>query len=135
MIHEFSGSWPEPQIGPSQVVDGKLIPVTEAERRTEFLQAISTDHPLMDLILRCVHNDPQQRIDISNIVEQLARMVLQSPAPFSNRMNVLRHTEAVEKENRSVEKDRDEKSKIIEQNEEKIISLKEEVQMKEYEKV
>ena len=134
MIHVFSGSWPEPQIGPSQVVEGKLIPVTEAERRTEFLQTIGCDHPLMDLILRCVHNDPQQRIDISNIVEQLARMVLQSPAPFPNRLDVLRHIEAVEKDKRSVEKDRDEKSKIIEQNEEQIINLKEEIQMKECEK-
>ena len=135
MIHMFSGSWPEPQIGPSQVVDGKLIPVAEAERRTEFLQTIGSNHPLMDLILCCVHNDPQQRVDISNIVEQLARMVLVSPALFSNRLDVLRHIEAVEEDKRSVEKDRDEKRKIIEQNEEKIISLKEEIQMKECEKV
>ena len=49
MIHTFSGRWPEPQIGPSQVVAGKLIPVTEAERRTNFLQTIGDDHPLMEL--------------------------------------------------------------------------------------
>ena len=49
MIHTFSGRWPEPQIGPSQVVAGKLIPVTEAERRTDFLQTIGDDHPLMEL--------------------------------------------------------------------------------------
>ncbi len=130
MIHVFSGRWPEPQIGPSQVVAGKLIPVTEAERRTQFLQAIGSEHPLMDLILRCVHNDPQQRINISNIAEQLGRMVPQSPAVFSNRLDVLKYIETVEEDKRSLEKDRDEKSKIIEQNEEQIISLKEEVQVK-----
>ena len=135
MIHVFSGRWPEPQIGPSQVVEGKLIPVTEAERRTEFLQTIGSDHPLMDLILRCIHNDPQQRVNISNIVEQLARMALQSPALFSNRLDVLRHIKTVEEDKRSVEKDRDEKRNIIEQNEEQIISLKEDVRMKECVKV
>ena len=40
-------------------------------------------------------------------------MVLQSPALFSNRLDVLRHIEAVEEDKRSVEKDRDEKRKII----------------------
>ena len=134
MIHTFSGRWPEPQIGPSQVVAGKLIPVTEAERRTDFLQAIGDDHPLMELILRCIHNDPQQRADISEIAEQLARMVQQSPASFSNRLDMLKHIEAVEEDKKLVKKEGEEGSKIIQQNKEKILSLKEEIQIKECEK-
>ena len=134
MIHTFSGRWPEPQIGPSQVVAGKLIPVTEAERRTDFLQAIGDDHPLMELILRCIHNDPQQRDDISEIAEQLARMVQQSPASFSNRLDMLKHIEAVEEDKKSVKKEEEERSKIIRQNKEQILSLKEEIQIKECEK-
>ena len=134
MIHVFSGRWPEPQIGPSQVVAGNLIPITEAERRTEFLQAVGDQHPLMDLILRCIHNDPQQRVNISTVAEKLARMMLQSPAVFSNRLDVLKHIETIREGKKSVEKDRDEQSKTIEQNERRIVSLKEEVQMKECEK-
>ena len=134
MIHTFSGRWPEPQIGPSQVVAGKLIPVTEGERRIEFLQAIGKDHPLMDLILRSIHNDPQQRADISEIVEQLARMVLQSPVVFSNRLDLLKHIEAVEEDRKSVKKEGVKISKIIEKNEEQILSLKEEAKVKECEK-
>jgi serine/threonine protein kinase len=40
MIHMFSGQWPEPQVGQTQIEGGKLIPVTEAERREVFLKAI-----------------------------------------------------------------------------------------------
>ena len=52
MIHMFSGMWPEPQVGPSRIEADKLIPVTEAERRKVFLQAIGNAHPLMNLILK-----------------------------------------------------------------------------------
>ena len=62
MIHMFSGMWPEPEIGPvHSEPDGKLIPVSEAERRETFLQAIGNNHPLMDLILKCITNHPQLR--------------------------------------------------------------------------
>ena len=134
MIHTLSGRWPEPQIGPSQVVAGKLIPVTEAERRTSFLQAIGDDHPLMELILRCIHNDPQWRADIREKAEQLARMVRQSPALFSNKLDMLKHVEAVEEDKKLVKKEGEERSKIIRQSKEQILSLKEEIQMKECEK-
>ena len=94
MIHIFSGRWPEPQVG--QICtdpDGRLIPVTEAQRREVFLQAIGNDHPLMDLILKCIHNHPPARAHASEIVEQLAEMVLQFPASFANRLEMLRHIE------------------------------------------
>ena len=81
MIHVFSGQWPEPQVGPIRTEpDGKLIPVTEAERREVFLQAIGNDHPLMDLIQKCINNHPKSRAHASEIVEQLAEMVTQFPA-------------------------------------------------------
>ena len=38
MVHMFSGRWPAPQVGPNRTeLDGRLIPVTEAERREAFL--------------------------------------------------------------------------------------------------
>ena len=58
MIHMFSGQWPEPQVGPSRIEGGKLVPVTEAERHEKFFGAIEDGHPLMDLIHRCINNDP-----------------------------------------------------------------------------
>ena len=71
MIHVFSGKWPEPQIGPNRVEVDKLIPVSEAERRRKFLEAVGDDHPLMDLILRCINNNPGLRPHTGEIVEQL----------------------------------------------------------------
>ena len=84
MIHMFSGRWPETQVGQTRYESDQLIPVTEAERREVFLQAIGNDHPLMDLILKCINNDPRRRAHASEIVERMSAMKLQFPASFAN---------------------------------------------------
>ena len=98
MIHILSGRWPEPQVGPIRTEPGRLIPVSEAERREVFLRAIGNDHPLimMDLILKCIDNHPQIRAHTSEIVERLAEMVLQFPASFANRLELKANTRALE---------------------------------------
>ena len=90
MIHMFSGRWPEPQVGPNRTEpDGRLIPVSEAERREVFLRAVGNDHPLMDLILKCIQNHPQARAHASEIVDQLAVLVEQDIS-FDDRLKMLR---------------------------------------------
>ena len=69
MIHIFSGRWPEPQVGQVHTEPGKMIPVSEAERREVFLQAIGNDHPLMDIIMKCISNHPQSRAHTEEIVK------------------------------------------------------------------
>ena len=84
MIHIFSGSWPEPQVGPIVVnSDNNLILVTEAERREVFLRKVGNDHPLMDLILRCINNNAEVRAKTIEIVQRLKEMVLQLGASFA----------------------------------------------------
>ena len=79
MIHIFSGRWPEPQVGPVCIEHGKqMIPVSEAERRETFIQEIGNDHPLMDLIIKCIDNHPQSRAHTSEIVKRLAEVSMQS---------------------------------------------------------
>ena len=90
MIHIFSGRWPQPQVGQIRTEPGRLIPVTEAERREVFLQIIGYDHPLMDLIRQCIDNHPPARPTTGKIVEQLAEKVLQFPASFTDRLQMLR---------------------------------------------
>ena len=104
MIHMFSGKWPAPQTGPIHISesDGSLTAVSEAERREVFLRAIGNEHPLMDLILKCIHNDRQKRAHASEIKERLAEMVLQFPASFANRLEMLRHIEEDKKNNKSM---------------------------------
>ena len=93
MIHVFSSQWPEPENGQIRFESGKLIPVTEAERREKFLRICGDNHPLMPLIRKCISNHPQQRAHLNEIVERLAEMVLQFPASFANRLEMLIHIE------------------------------------------
>ena len=93
LIHVFSGRWPEPQVGQTRIEKEQLVPVTEAERREVFLRAIGNVHPLMDLILRCINNDPRRRAHASEIVERMTATVLQFPASFANRLEMLRQIE------------------------------------------
>ena len=133
MIHMFSGQWPEPQVGPNRTEpDGRLIPVSEAERREVFLRAIGNDHPLMHLILKCINNHPQARAHAGEIVERLTEMVLQFPASFANRLEMLRQIEADREEKRALTEERERKSEIIQSQ---ISSLGEEVQAKEEQKI
>ena len=127
MIHMFSGRWPEPQVGPVRVESGRMIPVSEAERREVFLRAIGNEHPLTDLILRLMNNDPQVRAHASEIVERLAAMVLQFPASFANRLEMLRHIQHQEEEKHVVREEREAENR---QNQQEITRLREEAQEK-----
>ena len=135
MIHILSGRWPEPQVGPSMIVAGKLIPVTEAERRNTFIQIIGNDHPLMALILTCINNDPQLRVDISVIVQQLRKTTSQYPVLYSNRLEMLRHIEALKEEKNLLEKEGQDKDDVIRHSEAEIAKLKEVTQMEEVHKI
>ena len=78
MIHVLSGKWPSPEIGPTYAKpDGTMVAVTEADRRKALLDGIGRDHPLMDLILKCLHNYPKARAHASEIIVRLSEMVPQ----------------------------------------------------------
>ena len=135
MIHMFSGRWPEPQVGQVRTEPGgRMIPVSEAERREEFLRAIGNDHPLMDLIRKCIDNYVQSRAHANEIVERLADMVLQFPASFANRLEMLRQIEADGEEKRALTEEGERKDRVIQQKESQISLHKEEVRTKEEEK-
>ena len=92
MIHIFSGQWPEPKCAISVGEDGMLIAFTEAERRKEFLQAIGDDHPLMDLILKCIRNDPKRRAHAGEILERLMVMIPDSFAKQRELITLMQKT-------------------------------------------
>ena len=124
MIHMFSGRWPEPQIGQTRIEADRLIPVTEAERREVFLQAIGNDHPLMDLIQRCINNDPNRRVHANEIVQVVADMMLNFPASFTDKVEMLRHIEADEKKKIEMREQGERKDKKIEQTEDQIRDMR-----------
>ena len=91
MIHVLSGRWPEPQEGQIRNKASRMIPVSEAERRSVFLQAIGNDHPLIDLILLCIKNDPKCRPSIGEIVLQTRVITSQVSFAFPSKVEILRH--------------------------------------------
>ena len=135
MIHMFSGRWPEPQVGQTRIEGGKLIPVTEAERREVFFKAIENDHPLMGFIHRCINNGPQMRPHASEIARRVSRIASQFSASFTNRLEMMRHIEAAEEEKRVLTEEGERKDRGIQEKESQISSLREEIQVKEEQKI
>jgi serine/threonine protein kinase len=103
LIHIFSGKWPEPQVGPNKFEAGKLLPASEAERREAFLRTIGNKHPLMDLVLNCISNDPQKRPHVHELERRLAEMMLQFPTSIVNPLELLCPIRAEEGEKRATE--------------------------------
>jgi DNA repair exonuclease SbcCD ATPase subunit len=127
MIHIFSGKWPEPQVGQTQVEEGKLIPITEAERREVFLKAIEENHPLMDLIHRCINNDPQLRPHAGEIIRRVNRVATQFPASFANRLEMLRQIERERREKSALTEEGERKDKVIQDKNDEILINKREI--------
>ena len=108
MIHTFTAEWPLPKIGQTRIDPAnpdRLIPVTEAERREHFLRKISPDHPLMDLIMRCLSNNPQRRPRAAEIVGRMVGVVLEHPPSFENRVEMLQRVSALLTEKRELEEE------------------------------
>ena len=108
MIHTFTAEWPLPSIGQTRIDPAnpdRLIPVTEAERREHFLRKISPDHPLMDLIMRCLSNNPQRRPRAAEIVGRMVGVVLEHPPSFENRVEMLQRVSALLTEKRELEEE------------------------------
>ena len=91
MVHLFSGQWPFPTeatiVDPQD--DSRMIPQSEADRRQEYLDAIGRDHPLMNLMLRCLHNSPARRPGAVEILTQVSRVAAQFPSSSENKVELL----------------------------------------------
>ena len=88
MIHVLSGRCPEPQTPPIVSVNDSLVPVTEEERRSIFLEVIGNDHPLMGIIRRCINHVKANRPEAHDIEKELHH--LSASFPFTaDQINVL----------------------------------------------
>ena len=79
LIHIFSGKWPFPTkavtVDPND--PDNLSPVSEAKRRQQYLDDITPDHPLMDLILRCISNSPTLRPTAATVLQDVKNVQAQ----------------------------------------------------------
>ena len=91
ILHVLCGRWPLPdeatRVNPND--PHQLIPLTEAERREEYLQEIGEDHPLMTLIRECLSNHPPLRPDTEEILHQVREVSTQFPPTFKNKVEML----------------------------------------------
>ena len=96
IIHTLCGRWPFP--GEAFRLDprnpGAIIPASEVERRSEYLQEIGNDHPLMGLIRQCLSNMPAHRPEAPAILERVNAILSTLPQPFTNRVEMLQQFEA-----------------------------------------
>ena len=120
MIHIFTGQWPTVHVPQTRVEGDQLVPVTEAERRQEYLQIIGDDHTLMDLIRKCIHNDPSKRPTAKEIVNRISKLVSDFPLSFNNQLELLQWIK--EHESRRIELE-ERKNEMILKVEEKFVQL------------
>ena len=104
IIHILCGRWPFPEdvFRPDPQNPHAMIPVSEVDRRAEYLQEIGNDHPLMGLILQCLSNMPAQRPEAREIVGTI--MSRRLPA-VPNMIELLRNAktnESIRSENQSL---------------------------------
>ena len=101
IIHTLCGRWPFPEdvFRPDPQNPDAVIPISEIERRAEYLQEIGNDHPLMGLICQCLSNMPTQRPAAHEVVSTI--MSRRLPV-VPNIIELLRNAERNESENQSL---------------------------------
>jgi len=98
IIHTLCGRWPFPEdvFRPDPQNPGAVIPVSEIERRAEYLHEIGNDHPLMGLIHQCLSNVPANRPEAPALLERVNAILSTLPQPFTNRVEMLQQFEHFE---------------------------------------
>ena len=97
IIHTLCGRWPFPDdvlFRPDPQNPDATIPASEVERRTEYLQEIGNDHPLMAMIHQCLSNIPAQRPEAPALLDRVNTVFSALPQQFTNRVEMLQEFEA-----------------------------------------
>ena len=96
IIHTLCGRWPFPEdaFQPDPRNPDTMIPISEVERRAEYLEEIGNDHPLMAVIRQCLSNAPARRPEASALFDRVNTILSTLPQPFTNRVEILQQFEA-----------------------------------------
>ena len=105
IIHTLCGRWPFPEeaFHPDPRNPDVIIPVSEVERRAEYLQEIGNDHPLMGLIHQCLSNMPTRRPEAPALLERINVILSTLPQPFTNRVQMIQHNQTITDANQQFE--------------------------------
>ena len=91
VLHTLCGEWPFP--GPAFQDDpkkpGTSIPVSEVDRRREYLEMIG-DVEVLNLIRLCLSNTPDCRPTSSVLLDRISFLHSQIPSSFSNKVEMMK---------------------------------------------
>ena len=98
IIHTLCGRWPFPEdvFRPDPRNPDAVIPISEIERRAEYLQEIGNDHPLMVMIHQCLSNVPARRPEAPILLDQISTILSALPQPFINQVEMVQRLQLLE---------------------------------------
>lgn len=140
ILHTVNHDWPAPSGAMLTESGNKQIP--EVERREGHLKKMGTEHPLRELTLQCLENDPEKRPNAIHAAQVLEKVVTENPSPVANFFDMMRQYIKTSKSNvtliekiSNTEKDKDklqqsydEMASRLEAREEHVRSLEQELQ-------
>ena len=95
-IFTLSQTFPCNLLAPTYQLNRRLVARTELERRDQYMQKIYSqlrkDHPLLQLIEMCLHNFPEDRPDIREVLRllELARAEIRDEESDMNKLELVR---------------------------------------------
>ena len=130
IIHILCGRWPFPgeAFRPDPRNPGAIIPVSEVERRAEYLQEIGNDHPLMGLIHQCLSNIPANRPEAPALLERVNAILSTLPQLFTNQVEMVERIQTLNDANQSMQSEINSLTSETQQNLSEIDSLRVEVE-------
>jgi len=105
-----------------------MIPVSEIERRAEYLQEIGNDHPMMGLIRLCLSNMPTRRPEAPALLERVNDILSTLPQPFTNQVEMLQQFQTLIDANQSKQSEIDSLTTETEWKQSEIDSLRAQVE-------
>ncbi len=116
MLHVLTGQWPIPcepnRVDPDN--PDKLIALSEAQRRQEYLEKLAEGHPLKELIVKCLSNSPSRRPDAEMILKHVQPLAEKLAATTPSKFALLKEEQTVVKEKEGFSKELRQKSAEVE---------------------
>ena len=115
LIHVFCGEWPFPTdvFQPDPQNPDSMVPVTEVERRAEFLRKVGNDHPLTPLMRRCLSNNSTLRPDAAELYTQLCEVKGHLPVVAETKIESVRQLQSSQDETVAVRKSLEERDREL----------------------
>lgn len=88
-LHLVSQVWPVPTEPVRVMPNGKLLPVSEIDRRRAQFELMGSDHCVHELAMQCLQNDPTQRPEIGKVVSTLENLQTKFPLPSTSYLDLL----------------------------------------------